>query len=575
KGTKSLVLEEQAVAIDAQALWDIIVTLDRADLYTMPDQDSQALSTGRRSMKFAAIIHFVSYMRFKLAADAGKLKLSDKDKVLEEQKHLRATIQADPHYFFCYKLLAESLLQAGRFAEVRTLLEQALNLPAAVTPGERVTAHVYLYQAYWAMAGEAHARDKGNLPRLAKTAIDHGQEVLRLCCPDNQPVLKGELGDGYYKHHASIQMAMAIHDSLSGNLRGAETYYRAAIAAAEDNVHMLLYLVRHAEEDKNFDETLALEAALAADPACVPALASLARVKIEQDKHQEALSLYERLIAIEPLHFAGAPNYGICLVRVGRAEEAKQYFLHMLRVVDSGQEKNTRLLFLLHQNLGGAYHQLKDNVRATTYYRQALEIAKRAEGEDIDKEDVKQVYLGLINAAPSAAEASAVHREAITNCGEDKEFYYFAAYSYMEVKDHDKLLEMVRGIYKLDPNWTDLYDILEELGEFGGVAWEQTQNFLRSCRRDFGFLSPMNRAGWLLKNEAKYPVLAKYLRSLDKPVATEFLAQARGLSTGPSIFGTQQATPSWLANALAEKDKKAAAQQKNNKGPKRFKKKRV
>lgn len=153
---------------------------------------------------------------------------------------------------------------------------------------------------------------------------------------------------------------------VNGDLKGAEEGYRSLIAgnAAHDTVFNNLGLVCFHSGRK--EEALSLlNQALEINPANQEALLNLGVVLRSLGRIEEAIATYRCALAVNPQNPELLNNLGLALFDIGATDEALSLFLKALELRDNFPE--------CHFNLGNAHKSRNEDDEAIAAYRRALE----------------------------------------------------------------------------------------------------------------------------------------------------------------------------------------------------------
>ena len=153
---------------------------------------------------------------------------------------------------------------------------------------------------------------------------------------------------------AASPLVLAARATEAGDHAGAIAHYRRATDAGEGGAAALNDLgVACCELGDLPAARLAFERALAADPSLVPAAANLAQVL--QDgfgEHQQAVALFERVLAREPGQMQSRKRAALSLYELGRARDAVDALRAALTMAPQDAEAHQALLFMSHALAG-------------------------------------------------------------------------------------------------------------------------------------------------------------------------------------------------------------------------------
>ena len=273
----------------------------------------------------------------------------------------RAALEIDPDYASAHAGLAQSQFQLGRYAEAVESIDRAVALgmePFAAQTLNLVAAQALGRLGRFAEAEERVARTAAQAPRdvrPAATRVALLDEAARTAEAENAlreslETLAGD-ADALYDFGESLATLDAGGRALDA--------YRAALAADPDHVRALvgvgnleLEFERFTESLAAFERALALlpelgeqaalhrsmgeaamalghadaadrfERALAADASDYSSLDRLAMLRFNEERYEESLNLYNRMLELQPGNHTVLTNLGITFHRLGRIDAA-------------------------------------------------------------------------------------------------------------------------------------------------------------------------------------------------------------------------------------------------------------
>jgi Flp pilus assembly protein TadD len=109
----------------------------------------------------------------------------------------------------------------------------------------------------------------------------------------------------------------------SGDLRGAERYYRLTLKKDKKNTEALYLLGSLYSQTGDLKQAESiLSAALAEQPHHIQALYNLSRVFMDSDRCEEAAGLLFRTLSLQPENISALRNLGVVYLRLGRPRDA-------------------------------------------------------------------------------------------------------------------------------------------------------------------------------------------------------------------------------------------------------------
>ena len=206
----------------------------------------------------------------------------------------RVAVEQRPNYFKPYADLGLVLNALGRFAEAEIHLRRAL----ALNP-QAQDAHLHLGDALYKQGRYDEA--------LAATHIALEQDP------------------NYFEAHVNLGAILAAR----GRYEEAIDVFAQAAALNPDSTQAaeLYFLMGMTAQDNGQPEAAAYYMrAFEIDPHHTKAIRRLAHLRLEQQRYDESLELFQRLIALHPDDAATYSNMGIALAFLGRIDEALQHF---------------------------------------------------------------------------------------------------------------------------------------------------------------------------------------------------------------------------------------------------------
>lgn len=170
---------------------------------------------------------------------------------------------------------------------------------------------------------------------------------------------------------AAFDLQGALHAGVQqhrrGDLAAAESTYRRALAAAEDDAdaHQLLGVL-HLQRNEPEPARRHLEIALTVDPAVSQALTNLARLNDIAGRTALAERQYRRALQLDPAALEANLNLGALLVRQGRATESGDFSRRALTLSPAHAP--------LWSNLGDTYSLTRDYERARLAFQRTLRV---------------------------------------------------------------------------------------------------------------------------------------------------------------------------------------------------------
>ena len=244
--------------------------------------------------------------------------LHDQGRYEEALEAARVAVEQDPDSFEAHVNLGAVLSKLGHFEEAETYLRRAI----ALNP-QAMAAHLNLGNALY---------DQGRYEEalaVARAAVEQA--------PDSFNKAHVNLGTVLSKYVDFFQkLAAKLADEvLMPQGRYAEAIDVLAEAVALDTASSqaveLHFLMGMAAEENGQPETAGYyRRAFELDPHHTKSIRRLAHLKLEQQRYDEALQLFQRLIDIDASNAIARGNMGIVLFYLGRSAEALQHFDHAL-----------------------------------------------------------------------------------------------------------------------------------------------------------------------------------------------------------------------------------------------------
>ncbi len=187
-----------------------------------------------------------------------------------------------------------------------------------------------------------------------------------------------------------FQRAVELHDS--GNRAQADELYRHVLTQWPRYIPVYINLAGLALEMGRSDRAIDIaQRGLSVDAQNADLHCLLATAYGNLRRTPEAVTAYERALAIDPIHPSACNNYANLMLRMGRVSEAAERLETSLAAADSVQQvpvvvtgpgnnaaagDTARRAFksAILNNLGSAYLQLFDPEKALSYHRQAYEL---------------------------------------------------------------------------------------------------------------------------------------------------------------------------------------------------------
>jgi tetratricopeptide (TPR) repeat protein len=194
-----------------------------------------------------------------------------------------------------------------------------------------------------------------------------GIELLRnlLKAPSSSAPEAGIEDAGIYLLLSSIQMQ-------DGQLKDAEASVRKALALNPDDPSLLIQLAAVLERDgKHAEAEKTMRTILEREPGNATALNNLGYFLVERgSRYQEALSLIEQAVSIEPINGSFLDSLGWVQYKLGRIEKARE---QLERAVTYSRNSAT-----LHEHLGDVLRDLGRVPEARRQWEKALEFSIEA-----------------------------------------------------------------------------------------------------------------------------------------------------------------------------------------------------
>jgi tetratricopeptide (TPR) repeat protein len=139
------------------------------------------------------------------------------------------------------------------------------------------------------------------------------------------PLLEGILREDPYNLDAALRLATS-HSMLGRDAQALAMFKRAAEVAPQSQ-DVRLYLALHHERGRNWPQAVpTLERIVADTPGRLPAVEALARVRERQGRVEEALALWQRVIALRPPVAGDFVKLGELAMATGRTPAAIESF---------------------------------------------------------------------------------------------------------------------------------------------------------------------------------------------------------------------------------------------------------
>ena len=245
----------------------------------------------------------------------------------------QVALEQDPEFSEAHSNLGAILAALGRFDEAETHLRRAI----ALNPAGR-DAHHNLGAALYKQGRYAEALD------AAQVALEQDPEFSE--AHSNLGAILAALGR-FDEAETHLRHAIALNpqhidpfrkliEVLTPQGRYDEAIdalaQAAALAPASPQVAELHFQMGRAAEENGQAEVAAeyYGRTFELDPHHAKAIRRLAHLKLEQQRYDEALQLFQQLIDIDASDAIARGNMGIVLFYLGRSDEALQHFDHAL-----------------------------------------------------------------------------------------------------------------------------------------------------------------------------------------------------------------------------------------------------
>ena len=245
----------------------------------------------------------------------------------------QVAIEQDPEFSEAHSNLGAILSALGRFEQAETHLRRAI----ALNPAGR-DAHHNLGAALHKQGRYAEALE------AAQVAVEQDPEFSE--AHSNLGAILSALGR-FEEAETHLRHAIALNPQHIDPFRklievlmpqgrydeAIEALAQAvALAPASPQVAELHFQMGRAAEENGQDEMAAeyYGRTFELDPHHAKAIRRLAHLKLEQQRYDEALQLFQRLIDIDASDAIARGNMGIVLFYLGRSDEALQHFDHAL-----------------------------------------------------------------------------------------------------------------------------------------------------------------------------------------------------------------------------------------------------